>query len=81
VPQRQVFSATLPWRQGFTNVEVALYDAAQAVLKKSQFNPMYTHRYLAERLGRFASFLTGAHVSDTSPKSTNRDYGAETSRV
>jgi hypothetical protein len=32
---------------------------------------------LAGRLGRFASLLTGAHVSDTSPKSTNRDDGAK----
>jgi hypothetical protein len=37
---------------------------------------------LAERLGRSASLLTSEHVSDTSPKSTNRDNGAEkTSRV
>jgi hypothetical protein len=34
-------------------------------------------RYLAERLGRSASLLTSEHVSDTSPKSTNRDNGAE----
>ncbi|GEM_PF-7100777 len=28
---------------------------------------------LAGHLGRFASSLTGAHVSDSQPKSTNRD--------
>jgi hypothetical protein len=55
-------------------------DAARVVLKKSQFNPMLSASILG-RTGRFASFLTGAHVSDTSPKSTNRDNGAETSRV
>jgi cold shock protein len=33
---------------------------------------------LAERLG-FASLLTGAHVSDLSPKSTNREKGRESS--
>ena len=30
------------------------------------------NRHLAKRLGRFASVLTGAHVSDPSPKSINR---------
>ncbi|MEJ2375699.1 MAG: hypothetical protein P8Y53_12315 [Pseudolabrys sp.] len=30
-------------------------------------------------MGRFASSLTGAHVSETSPESTNRNNGGETS--
>jgi hypothetical protein len=36
---------------GFTNVEVALYDAAQAVLKKSQFNPMLNASILGRTTG------------------------------
>jgi CspA family cold shock protein len=35
---------------------------------------------LAEQVGRFASLLTGAHVSDFSPKSTIRDNGREFAR-
>lgn len=34
---------------------------------------MYDASILAGYLGRFASSLTGAHVSDSLPKSTNRD--------
>jgi hypothetical protein len=35
---------------------------------------------LAEQLGRFAFRLAGAHVSDTSPKSTNRNLAAKRAR-
>jgi len=42
-----------------------------------KFSLYCDHRYLAERLGRFASLLTGAHASDDFSKHRlNRAMGA-----
>ena len=47
-------------------------------LEIASFRLHIDHIDLAERLGRFASLPTGAHVSDLSQKSTNRETAAQT---